>query len=95
LRFAVNCRFDDEVEAALSVLDGPVAEFDRDAEPEDVKANEGSTMGWGARRAFESADGVPVAVVDRGEVGKEAIVKLLARDAATLTDRTLAVCDAV
>lgn len=89
LQFAVNCRFDEDVEAALSALDGPVSEFDRSEEPADVKAKEGSTMGWGARRAFESVDGTPVAVIDRGEVGKEAIVKLLADDAETLRERTL------
>ena len=95
LRFAVNCRFDADVEAALSTLPGPVAAFDRDAEPADVKREEGSTMGWGARRAFESAAGTPVAVVDRGEVGKEAIVKLLAPDAETLRERALSLCAAV
>ncbi|MFB6120197.1 MAG: bifunctional hydroxymethylpyrimidine kinase/phosphomethylpyrimidine kinase [Halobacteriaceae archaeon] len=95
LRFAVNCRFDDDVENALDALAGPVAEFDRDAEPESVKAAEGSTMQWGAQRAFESTDGTPVAVVDRGEVGKEAIVKLLAPDAATLVDRVFAVHEAL
>ena len=95
LRFAVNCRFDDEIEAALAKLDGPIAEFDRAAEPADVKAEEGSTMGWGARRAFERAGETPVAIIDRGEVGKEAIVKVLAPDAETVVERTIAVLDAV
>ena len=95
LRFAVNCRFDADVEAALSTLDGPVAAFDRDAEPAAVKAEEGNTMGWGARRAFEATEGTPVAVVDRGEVGKEAITKLLAPDAETLRERTLTLLEAV
>jgi hydroxymethylpyrimidine/phosphomethylpyrimidine kinase len=95
LRFAVNCRFDDDVATALSVLDGPVAEFDRDEEPAAVKATEGSTMAWGARQAFTASDDPPVAVVDRGEVGKEAIVKLLAEDAGTLIDRTLALATAL
>jgi len=94
LRFAVNCRFDDEIEAALDALAGPVAEFDRDAEPKSVKEREGSTMQWGARQAFENGPD-PVAVVDRGEVGKEAIVKLLAPDAETLLDRIVAVDDAL
>ena len=93
LRFAVNCRFDADVEAALSALDGPVSAFDRAAEPDEVKEREGSTMQWGARQAFEAADGTPVAVVDRGEVGKEAIVKLLAEDGATLRERAFTVRD--
>ena len=95
LRFAVNCRFAEDVEAALSALDGVVAEFDLAAEPDDSAAVEGQTMQWGARRAFESADETPVAVVDRGAVGKEAIVKLLAPDAETLIDLTTTLLEAV
>lgn len=94
-RFAVNCRFADDVEAALSALDGPVAEFDREAEPDDSATEEGNTMQWGARRAFESRDETPVAVVDRGAVGKERIVKLLAADTETLVERTLTLLGAV
>ncbi|WP_227375740.1 bifunctional hydroxymethylpyrimidine kinase/phosphomethylpyrimidine kinase [Haladaptatus halobius] len=95
LRFAVNCRFDDDVEGALSALNGEISEFDRGAEPEGVKAQEGSTMQWGARKAFESTGETPVAIIDRGEVGKEAIVKLLAEDAETLQRRTFAVLSAL
>ncbi len=95
LRFAVNCRFDDDVEAALDALDGPVTGYDRANEPDDRKAREGRTMGWGARQAFESTDSTPVAVFDRGEVGKEPIVKLLAGDSATLLDRTVTLLDAL
>ncbi|MFB6184931.1 MAG: bifunctional hydroxymethylpyrimidine kinase/phosphomethylpyrimidine kinase [Haloarculaceae archaeon] len=94
-RFAVNCRFDDDVEAALDALAAPVTEYDRGAEPDAVKESEGSTMQWGARRAFENADGTPAAVIDRGDVGKEAIVKLLAPDVETLVERTTALLDAV
>ncbi|SEO46060.1 hydroxymethylpyrimidine/phosphomethylpyrimidine kinase [Halogranum amylolyticum] len=95
LRFAVNCRFADDVEAALSALDGAVAEFDRAAEPDDFAAVEGNTMQWGARRAFESAGETPVAVVDRGAHGKEPIVKLLAADPETVAERTLTLLEAV
>jgi hydroxymethylpyrimidine kinase/phosphomethylpyrimidine kinase len=95
LRFAVNCRFAEDVEAALSALDGVVTEFDRAAEPDDSAAVEGQTMQWGAHRAFESAGETPVAVVDRGAVGKEAIVKLLASDAETLVDLTTTLLAAV
>ncbi|WP_276299916.1 bifunctional hydroxymethylpyrimidine kinase/phosphomethylpyrimidine kinase [Halorussus lipolyticus] len=95
LRFAANCRFDSDVESALESLDWPVAEYDRGAEPDDVKAQEGSTMQWGARQAFESVEGTPVAVLDRGEVGKEAIVKLTAESGDELVERVLALLDAL
>lgn len=94
LRFAVNCRFDDDVEGALDALDAPITEFDRSEEPEELKEEEGSTMGWGARQAFDVEE-TPAAVIDRGEVGKEAIVKLVAPDPETVVDRTLAVHDAL
>ncbi|WP_458186125.1 bifunctional hydroxymethylpyrimidine kinase/phosphomethylpyrimidine kinase [Haladaptatus sp. NG-WS-4] len=95
LRYAVNCRFDGDVEDALSTLSGDVAAFDRTAEPENVKSREGNTMQWGARQAFESAEETPVAIVDRGEVGKEAIVKLMATDTESLERRTFAVLSAL
>jgi len=95
LRAAVNCRFDDGVERALGTMDWAVVEYDRGEEPDEVKASEGSTMQWGARQAFEAAEETPVAVVDRGDVGKEAIVKLLATDVETLTGRALGLLDVV
>ncbi|MFB6138092.1 MAG: bifunctional hydroxymethylpyrimidine kinase/phosphomethylpyrimidine kinase [Halobacteriaceae archaeon] len=98
LRFAVNCRYDAAVDDALDALSGPVASYDRGEEPDAVKAEEGSTMAWGADRAFASVEGTPVAVADPGEVGKEPVVKLLASDAETLlarTDRLLGALDAV
>ncbi|WP_049921607.1 bifunctional hydroxymethylpyrimidine kinase/phosphomethylpyrimidine kinase [Halopiger djelfimassiliensis] len=95
LRFAVNCRFDEAVEDALEGFGWPVAEYDRADEPAAVKATEGSTMGWGARQAFEGREEPPVAVVDRGEVGKEAMTKLVATDPEALAERTLALADEV
>ncbi|MFB6298957.1 MAG: bifunctional hydroxymethylpyrimidine kinase/phosphomethylpyrimidine kinase [Halobacteriales archaeon] len=95
LRFAVNCRYDDRIDAALESLGWERGHYDRVNEPPEVKATEGSTMAWGAERAFESVSATPVAVTDPGEVGKEAITKLLATDAETLIDRTQRLCRAV
>ncbi|GAA0216785.1 bifunctional hydroxymethylpyrimidine kinase/phosphomethylpyrimidine kinase [Halobacterium noricense] len=87
LRFAVNCRFDTAIEQRLDDLAGVVVEIDRREEPEPDE--ERSTMGWAARRAFEQADGTPVAVYDRGAVGKEPVVRVLAPDAETVTRHVL------
>lgn len=91
LRFAANVGFDEQVEAALGALDAPVVEIDRGEQPDSVQHEEESTMQWSARRAFEAADGTPAAVFDRGAVGKEPMVRLLAADAATLLSRVDAV----
>lgn len=94
-RFALNCRFDDDVEAALADLEWPTASYDRHDQPEGVEAVEGRTMAWGARRAFEERDRPPVAVSDSGAMGKEAILTLLAPDAETLVERSLALQEAL
>jgi hydroxymethylpyrimidine/phosphomethylpyrimidine kinase len=52
-------------------------------------------MQWGARQAFESVDGTPAAVFDRGDVGKEPMARLLATDATGLVDRTETLLDAL
>jgi hydroxymethylpyrimidine/phosphomethylpyrimidine kinase len=93
LRFAVNCRFDEAVEAATAALDGGVTEYDRDAEPTDASG----TMGWGARQAFGTVEGpeTPVAVLDRGAVGKEAIVKVVAATPEALGERVFTLLDTV
>ena len=91
LRFAANLAFDEAVESALSTLDAPVVEIDRSNEP--APDEEGSTMGWAARRAFEAADATPAAVYDRGAVGKEAVTRLLAPDADALAERATAILD--
>ncbi|MFC4439328.1 MULTISPECIES: bifunctional hydroxymethylpyrimidine kinase/phosphomethylpyrimidine kinase [Natrialbaceae] len=75
LRFAVNCRFDEEVERALERLEWPVAEDDRSTCPAD---------------AFGVRETTPVAVIDRGDVGREAMTRLVAEEPETLADRLLA-----
>jgi hydroxymethylpyrimidine/phosphomethylpyrimidine kinase len=91
LRFAVNCRFDDATAAAAEMLDGPVAEYDREAEPEDASG----TMDWGAEQAFDTRGPTPVAVLDRGAVGKEAIIKLVAETPDTLGERVFTLLDSI
>lgn len=93
LRFAANCRYDEETVAATAALDGPVTEYDRSDEPDDADG----TMGWGARRAFGDVDGdeTPVAVLDDGAVGKEAIVKVVAETPEQLGERVFSILDGV
>ncbi len=93
LRFAANCRFDDRVERAMADLGWETVEIDRTQEPEPDA--ERRTMGWAARQAMAGADETPDAVFDRGAVGKEPMVRLLAHDAETLADRLVSVADRV
>jgi hydroxymethylpyrimidine/phosphomethylpyrimidine kinase len=93
LRFAVNCRLDDETAAATDVLDGPVVSADRGATPEDA-----SDAGRGCRRTFGAVDAddpTPVAVLDRGAVGAEAAIRIVAETPERLGERVFALLSAV
>ena len=83
LRFAVNCRFDDGVAAALEALGWPVAEHDGGAAADD------GTDGPGAALAGTEE---PVAVVDH-DASTAPMTKVVAEDATTLGDRLLALCE--
>ncbi|MFB6223350.1 MAG: bifunctional hydroxymethylpyrimidine kinase/phosphomethylpyrimidine kinase [Haloarcula sp.] len=93
VRFAVNCRLTDAVEAALEQLDGAVSEYDPAERPPDVPTDR--TTQWGVGHAFETSGETPVAIVDRGDIGAEASATLLAADVDTLVSRTERVRSAV
>ncbi len=83
-QFAANVCNDEATRSGLAALDGSVATTDRTQEPADA-----STMNWSAREVYGDLedDEPPVAVTDGGDLGKEPMIRLLARDAETLADR--------
>jgi len=85
LRYAVNCRLADAVEVAVDELGWETAAYERSAGPESER-----TMNEGFRQVFDREE-PPVAVFDRGGVGTEAILKVVATNPATLADRVLEV----
>jgi hydroxymethylpyrimidine/phosphomethylpyrimidine kinase len=92
-RLGVTCRLTDRVEDALGELDGPVAVYDPTDRPEGVASDE--TIEWGVETALETTADPPAAIVDRGAVGAEGSVTLLAADAEELLDRVDVVLDRV
>ncbi|WP_324756468.1 bifunctional hydroxymethylpyrimidine kinase/phosphomethylpyrimidine kinase [Haloarcula montana] len=92
VRFAVNCRLNDDVQAALEELAGSVSAYDRADRPADAET---PATTWGVGQAFEASAETPVAVVDNGEVGVEASATLLAADADTLVGHIETILDAV
>jgi len=91
-RYAVNCRYDEDIESALAYLSWPVASYDRSEEPETIKTTDGATMDWAGRQAF-GGDQTPVAVTDPGDHGKEPMTKVLAADPTTLVKRVETLLD--
>jgi hydroxymethylpyrimidine kinase / phosphomethylpyrimidine kinase / thiamine-phosphate diphosphorylase len=94
-RSAMNIRFSDEAVAILKVLKFEVASFDRAREPHDVKLREGSSLEWGTTDALTRHKGIPDAVFDRGDVGKEPMIRILGRTPAEVADKVLKISKAL
>ena len=58
-------------------------------EPAAVKLKEGSTLEWGTLKALESAAELVDLIYDRGEVGKEPMLRVLGRDPAEVVAKVL------
>ena len=80
LRAALNIRYSEDVLEVIRDMGLAVASFDRAHEPEGV-----STMEWGTRTAIDTYrklyNRVPDVVFDKGAVGKEPMIRVLAHRA--------------
>ncbi len=83
-RAAMNIRYSEETLAACKKLGLRVESFSREDEPEGV-----STMEWGVGEAIRRAGMVPDVIYDKGDIGKEAMIRLLGRDAVEVAGRAV------
>jgi len=90
MRAAVNIRYSEKALSACEELGLRISSFKRGDEPEGV-----STMEWGVAEAIRSAGMVPDVVYDTGDVGKEAMIRLLGKDALEVAVRALQISDAI
>ena len=73
VRSAANIRFSEAILPELDNLLFEVCSFDRDKEPPGMQ-----TMDWGVASCCR--EGVPDVIYDRGAVGKEPMIRVLAED---------------
>ena len=95
LRFALTCRFDDRVAAALESLAWPRGEYERGEESGQSEDGGGDAIERRVARAFDGSDETPAVLVDRGGHGVVPTAALLARDRDTLVERTASLLEAV
>ncbi len=84
MRAAMNIRYSEEALSACKGLGFSTASFSRKDEPEGV-----STMEWGVGVAFKRTGRVPDVIYDKGDVGKEAMIRLLGKDAKEVAGRAV------
>jgi len=80
LRSTMNICFSEAVLRKAEEKGLVAAGFDRSEEPKEVKEREGSSLEWGTGEAIRRTSEVPDLVYDRGDVGKEPMIRILGTD---------------
>lgn len=83
-RAALNIRFSDDILSVCEKLNLSISGFDRREQPGDT-----TTMEWGTLEAIKKSGGVPDIIYDRGMVGKEAMMRILGKNAGEVVDIAL------
>lgn len=95
LRAAMNIRFFEDVERLGPLLHLKVAGFDRNQEPPEVKAWEGGTLAWGVASVLQAGEPPPDLIYDRGDWGKEPMIRVLGTDPMNVAAKVLALNQAL
>jgi hydroxymethylpyrimidine/phosphomethylpyrimidine kinase len=80
LRSTMNICFSEALLEKANEQGLVAAEFDRAREPKEVKEREGSSLEWGTGEAIRGTSEIPDLIFDRGDVGKEPMVRILGAD---------------
>lgn len=88
-RSAMNIRFDDDILKKCRCLKWRIASFDRQKEPSEVKEQEGASLKWGIRTALKDTKKIPDIIHDKGDIGKEPMIRVLGRDPLEVVDKVL------
>jgi len=90
MRASMNIRYSEEAVFACKDLGFSIASFRREDEPQGV-----STMEWGVSDAINRVGKVPDVIYDKGGVGKEAMIRLLGRDAMEVAGKATKIAGAM
>ena len=88
-RSVINIRYENEVLQACEKAGLHMASFDRSDEPADVKEREGSTLEWGTQKVLKENEAIPDIVFDRGDMGKEPMIRVLGKDPKDVVDKII------
>jgi hydroxymethylpyrimidine kinase/phosphomethylpyrimidine kinase len=89
-RAAMALNFSDAMVERAKALGWTVGEFSRSDEPDHIKQKEGSSLEWGTASVIEKMGLVPDAIFDRGEKGKEPVLRILGSNPSDLVNMVLA-----
>lgn len=88
-RAVMNIKYTDAILNICKRLKFKVASFNRADEPRQVKEREGSSLEWGTEKAIKDCGFVPDIIYDKGGVGKEEMIRVIASNVETLVEKVL------
>jgi hydroxymethylpyrimidine/phosphomethylpyrimidine kinase len=80
MRSAMNIKYGQDLLAQARRMGLRMKHFNRQDEPLPVKRKEGASLSWGVQRVLERTSRIPDIIFDRGDVGKEPMIRVLGRD---------------
>jgi hydroxymethylpyrimidine/phosphomethylpyrimidine kinase len=91
IRSAMDIRFSEEIVGICEELGYSVDSFSRSDEPVEIKEKEGSSLEWGTNSVLSNRSAIPDAIFDRGDVGKEPVVRILGQTPAQVVEKVLSI----
>ncbi len=88
-RSAMNIRYSEALIRQCQALGWKVCSFDRRDEPQTIKEQEGSSLEWGTETVLSQETEIPDIIFDRGDVGKEPMIRVLGRNPKEVVDKVL------
>jgi hydroxymethylpyrimidine/phosphomethylpyrimidine kinase len=89
MRAAMNVRYGEEILARARKAGLAVKHFSRRDEPPAVKRREGSSLSWGVEAVLKRSRKTPDIIFDRGDVGKEPMIRVLGRSPEEVAEKVL------
>lgn len=88
-RAVMNIKYTDTLLKICQRLRFRIASFDRADEPRNVRVREGSSLEWGTQKAIMDYGSVPDIIYDLGGIRKEEMIRVIAEDIESLTNKIL------
>lgn len=91
LRSAMNIKYVADIEVLAPLLHLRVASCDRADEPAAVESQEGGTLAWGVASVLKAGKPAPDIIYDKGDLGKEAMLRILGPSPMAVAEKALAI----
>ena len=88
-RAVMNIKYNTDLIRVCKSLKFSLVSFDRAMEPKKVRTLEGSSLEWGTAFSIRKCGFVPDIIFDKGGMGKEEMIRVIAQDIESLVDKVL------